>query len=254
MLEIAPLMAPTYFIVAGAEKGQGCCLTRERGSNMSDHEQTLDGSSECPSLPGPKPITQTNVDCRSEHQHRDSRESAPRRVCAVFWFKEHKNRIRNTNEAWKLLQSHPVNNAITLYATVMVAKTGFIETKIPDDTLLLELLDRLANCTHSPDQKVVAKGKEMCRKIRAIFDAQGPVEEMLDRASAVEAFKAIFKDLNRVSKSTTAVSNALEDAAYRWEELKLDEGGGSGDGGIRFPLFLQMLCAPMIGFQVDDQP
>ena len=41
----------------------------------------------------------------------------------------------------------------------------------------------------------------------------------------------------------------LNDAAYRWNELKLD---GADQGAIRFPLFLQMLCAPMIGFQAPS--
>ena len=66
--------------------------------------------------------------------------------------------------------------------------------------------------------------------------------------AAVEACKGAFREVNSVSKSTTAVSNALRDAAYRWEELK-DE----ATGGVRFPLFLQILCAPMIGFQLEDE-
>jgi len=91
-------MAPTYFILAGANEGEGVCITRDRNGILEDHTQTLDGSSECPSLPGPKPITQTNVDCKSVHQHRDSRESAPRRVCAVFFLKEKKNQLADSEE------------------------------------------------------------------------------------------------------------------------------------------------------------
>ena len=114
------------------------------------------------------------------------------------------------------------------------------------------LLDYTNRSGHSTQMypKVVKAGQELCGQLRSIFDAQGPDSQgALSRAATVEAFKRAFKELNGVSKSTIAVSNALNDAAYRWNELKLD---GADQGAIRFPLFLQMLCAPMIGFQAPS--
>ena len=73
----------------------------------------------------------------SQEQHRRKqwrgRVSA---ACVATCCRKRKNKFHSTDEAWDMLNQHPVNNAITLYTTVMVPKTGYIETKVPDDSVL----------------------------------------------------------------------------------------------------------------------
>jgi len=72
---------------------------------------------------GNLPITQTNTDCTSSQQHNDSKKSAPRRVCSVFFFKDKaggKDVFDSIEEAWELLTTYPIYNAITLYSTVQI--------------------------------------------------------------------------------------------------------------------------------------
>merc|ERR1712086_1239227 len=78
VLQDAPLMAPTYITIAGVQPGEAICLSRTRDGFKKECQQTM-------ATPRQLPIVQTNVDCKTEHQHRDSRRSAPRRVCSVFY-------------------------------------------------------------------------------------------------------------------------------------------------------------------------
>lgn len=159
-LREAPLMAPTYMIVAGVHPGEGICLSRTRDGIKDTCQQTLK-----------KPITQTNVDCKSEYQHRDARTSAPRRVCSVFFLKEHKDRLTRET-AWELLHKPPINNGITLYGTVMIPAEGYYDTRVPDDTVLRELTARLAGA-QAADSSVAEQGGYVLELLKECWREHG---------------------------------------------------------------------------------
>jgi len=253
-LEAESIMAPTYFIIAGANQGEGVAITRDRDKIVDGYIQTLDGSTPCP-LKGYKPITQTNVDCKGEHQHRDSRESAPRRVCSVFFLKEQpvKNKLKDTNTAWSLLNLRPINNAITLYTTVMVPATGFCETKVPDDSQLMELLGRLGACTHTTDVEVLRKTSTTLTEIRNTFLQQQ--SDLLDGSQTKTAIKRVFEILHAgEAKSDAEVDEAIASLLHRHPTTLA---GGTVDLAlpcIGYPFFLQMICSPTLGLEgLDDE-
>eukprot|EP00658_Telonema_sp_P-2_P084343 TRINITY_DN9340_c0_g1_i1.p1 TRINITY_DN9340_c0_g1~~TRINITY_DN9340_c0_g1_i1.p1 ORF type:complete len:474 (+),score=101.36 TRINITY_DN9340_c0_g1_i1:239-1660(+) len=120
-LASTPLMSPTYFVITGIQPDQASSITRNRGGEEPDKCQDLSVG----------PITMTNVDLLSRQQHRDTRQSSPRRVCAVFYLKDRSDRFDSAQSAWELLHTPPINNTITLYATVMCAATGVVECRVP---------------------------------------------------------------------------------------------------------------------------
>eukprot|EP00656_Telonema_subtile_P016384 TRINITY_DN18650_c0_g1_i2.p1 TRINITY_DN18650_c0_g1~~TRINITY_DN18650_c0_g1_i2.p1 ORF type:complete len:387 (+),score=85.45 TRINITY_DN18650_c0_g1_i2:91-1251(+) len=111
MLSSAPLMSPCYLVVTGCVAGQGSSITRNREGEEQDKAQQLRTA----------PIVMTNVDLLSRQQHRDTKESSPRRVCAVFYLKAHGDLFADADSAWQLLSTPPLNNTITLYVPCCLA-------------------------------------------------------------------------------------------------------------------------------------
>jgi len=202
-MENVELMAPTYAILAGVNEGEAVSLSRERDRVIEDCTQVLDGSLENPTA-GPLPITQTNTDCQSVQQHNDSKKSAPRRVCSVFYLKEHNNCFETVEDAWAILSLHPIYNAITLYSTVMCPKSGVMQTRIPDDSHVLSLLSRLKAGEHSTEEAIIVEAKQKIDALTAVFNSalvkKAGGGKLLNKEELCAVFQSCFKDTVIVGK------------------------------------------------------
>ena len=130
----------------------------------------------------------------------------------------------------------------------MCPKTGIFETKVPDDTPVLALLQRLKMMEHAPEEAIRAQAKGVVAALRGHYDTaagSNPAAEGISAAGVAAAFQGCFKDeaicTRPKAKGKKAIENAIAKVAPRFGRPR----------GFSFAVFVQMACSAAIkmGFE-----
>lgn len=118
MLSETELLAPVYFIVAGAKPNQGAIITRsktqsERPNVMSIHNPEL---------------IQTNYDHWKSPPFYDNRRKPARKCMRVLGTSYAGDKKNLPEMLFNVLSTIPVKNKATVYTTIMSARTGLMES------------------------------------------------------------------------------------------------------------------------------
>jgi len=243
----AKLMAPVYFTVGGISEDEGCVISRGPERNMEAYSQSL----------ATAPITQTNVDCKTEYQHRDAKGSAPRRVCSVFYFKEKTSNIFPDREAaWELLQLSPINNSITLYGTVMCAAEGTLETRKPDDTELRAQLEALsdpqkAQELRTKDAEVIARATHLLEIILGLIHEHAEQENHGEGLSVQQTAAVLSAYVKKAEKKSRSVKSCIPNVQESFERHELDPEHGRASDAVLIDIFARCSCWKL---SENDQP
>mmetsp|Transcript_43988 Transcript_43988/g.61828 ORF Transcript_43988/g.61828 Transcript_43988/m.61828 type:complete len:449 (-) Transcript_43988:44-1390(-) len=119
----SPVIAPTYFMIAGSQPHQGRQITRERDSS----EQPLTLSKER------RFLIQPNMDHWSSDYRDDIMNSRQRRTLAeslITASLQEKGHL-SENDFWTILSQEPIFNGLTVYGAAMSPSKGKCEVRLP---------------------------------------------------------------------------------------------------------------------------
>lgn len=121
-LQTSKLIAPCYFIVSGTKPGDAYIVIRNRDSAFRTYNNKNDET-------GHHPLIQTNIDSCIRCP-RDNILWSYERYNATRQLLEQNKNFVNEGLLWEIVNTHPMNNEETVYATFMCAKTMQYETKV----------------------------------------------------------------------------------------------------------------------------
>lgn len=131
ILQEFPLVAPCYFTIAGRESHQGIIIARNRRAVAQVTTLPYTNSQR---LLRANFLVQTNNDYNDRAAKNDILFSNRRRGVATGMLNDIKPELIDENFLWEVMSREPILNSETVYGTIMIPDTFFIDTRLPNDS------------------------------------------------------------------------------------------------------------------------